>query len=40
MANFQEVSVKLKNTQLSKLKCVVTNKTGAILRLNKKFKDE
>ena len=40
MANFQEVSVKLKNTQLNKLKCVVANKTGAILRLNKKFEDE
>ena len=40
MANFQEVRVKLKNTQLNKLKCVETNKRGTILRLNEKFEDE
>ena len=40
MANFQEVRVKLKNTQLNKLKYVATNKRGTILRLNEKFEDE
>ena len=41
MANYQEVKVKLTNTQLNKLKSAVKNKTGTILRLNKKnFEDE
>ena len=41
MANYQEARAKLTNTQLNKLKSVEKNKTGTILRLNKKkFKDE
>ena len=41
MANYQEVKVKLTNTQLNKLKSAVKNKTGTILRLNQKnFEDE
>ena len=41
MANYQEASVKLTNTQLNKLKSAAKNKTGTILRLNKKnFEDE
>ena len=36
MANYQEARVKLTNTQLNKLKSAVKNKTGTILRLNKK----
>ena len=41
MANYQETRVKLTNTQLSKLRSAVKNKTGTILRLNKKnFEDE
>ena len=41
MTNYQEARVKLTNTQLSKLKSATKNKTGAILRLNKKnFDDE
>ena len=41
MANYQEVRVKLTNTQLNKLKSAAQNKTGTILRLNKKnFEDE
>ena len=41
MANYQEARVKLTNTQLKKLKSTVKNKTGKILRLNKKnFEDE
>ena len=36
MANYQEVRVKLTNMQLNKLKSAVKNKTGTILRLNKK----
>ena len=41
MANYQEAKVKLTNTQLKKLKSTVKNKTGKILRLNKKnFEDE
>ena len=41
MANYQEVRVKLTNTQLNKLKSAAKNKTGTILRLNKKnFEDE
>ena len=37
MANYQEVRVKQTNTQLNKLKYAVKNKTGTILRLNKKM---
>ena len=41
MVNYQEAKVKLTNTQLNKLKSATTNKTGTILRLNKKnFEDE
>ena len=41
MANYQEVRVKLTNIQLNKLKSSAKNKTGTILRLNKKnFEDE
>ena len=41
MVNYQEVKVKLTNTQLNKLKLGAQNKTRAILRLNKKnFEDE
>ena len=41
MANYQETRVKLTNTQLNKLKPAARNKTGTILRLNKKnFEDE
>ena len=41
MANYQEARIKLTNTQLNKLKSAVKNKTGIILRLNKKnFEDE
>ena len=41
MANYQEARVKLTNTLLNKLKSVPKNKTGTILRLNKKnFEDE
>ena len=41
MANYQEVRVKLTNTQLKKLKPAPKNTTGTILRLNKKnFEDE
>ena len=41
MANCQEARVKLTNTQLSKLKSTVKNKTGTILRISKKnFEDE
>ena len=36
MTNYQEVRVKLINTQLNKLKSEAKNKTGTILRLNKK----
>ena len=40
-ANCQEVEVKLTKTQLNKLKSAAKNKTGTILRLNKKnFEDE
>ena len=35
MANYQEVRVKLTNTQLNKLKSAAKNRTGTILRLNK-----
>ena len=41
MANYQKARVKLTNTQLNKLKSAAKNKTGTILRLNKKkFEDE
>ena len=41
MENCQEARVKLANTQLNKLKPAAKNKTGKILRLNKKnFEDE
>ena len=41
MANYQEARVKLINTQLTKLKSAEKNKTGTILRLNKKnFENE
>ena len=41
MANYQEARVQLTNTQLNKLKFPAKNKTGTILRLNKKnFEDE
>ena len=36
MANYQEARVKLTNTQWNKLKSAAKNKTGTILRLNKK----
>ena len=41
MANYQEVRVKLVNTQLNKSKPAAKNKTRTILRLNKKnFQDK
>ena len=41
MANYQEARNKLANTQLKNLKYSAKNKTGTILRLNKKnFEDE
>ena len=41
MVNYQEARVKLTNTQLTKLKSAAKNKTGTILRINKKnFQDE
>ena len=41
MVNYQEAKVKLTNKQLNKLKSAAKNKTGTILRLNKKnFEDE
>ena len=36
MASYQEVRVKLTNTQLNKLKSASKNKTRTILRINKK----
>ena len=36
MENYREARVKLTNTQLNKLKSAAKNKTGKILRLNKK----
>ena len=36
MANYQEARVKLTNSQLNKLKPAAKNKSGTILRLNKK----
>ena len=41
MASYEEAEVKLTNTQLNKLKSAAKNKTGKILRINKKnFRDE
>ena len=41
MPNYQEARVKLKNTQLNKLKSAAKNKTGTTLRITqKKFQDE
>ena len=41
MANYQQGKVKLTNTQLNKLRSAAKNRTGTILRLNKKnFEDE
>ena len=41
MANYQEVRIKLTNTQLNKLKSAAKNKTGTTLRLSKRnFEDE
>ena len=41
MVNYQEAKLKLTNTQLNKLKFAAKNKTGTILRINKKhFEDE
>ena len=41
MVSYQEARLKLKNTQLNKLKSAAKNRIGAILRLNKKtFEDE
>ena len=41
MANYQEMRVKLKNTQLNKLKSAAKSKKGTILRLNNKnFENE
>ena len=37
MANYQEVRVKLTNTQLNKFKSAAKIKTGTILRLNQKI---
>ena len=40
MANYQEVRIKLTNTQLNKLKSAAKNKTGTTLRLSKRnFED-
>ena len=39
MLNYQEVWVKLTNTQLNKLKSAAKNKTQTVLRLNKKNGD-
>ena len=41
MENYKEARVKLTNTQVKKLKSAAKNKTGTILRINKKnFQDE
>ena len=41
MANYQIARVELKNTQSNKLSSAAKNKTGTILRINKKkFEDE
>ena len=40
-ANYQEARVKLTSTRLNKLKSAAKNKTGTMLRLNKKnYQDE
>ena len=39
MLNYQEVWVKLTNTQLNKLKSAAKKKTQTVLRLNKKNVD-
>ena len=40
MANYQETRVKVRDTQLNKLKYAAKNKTGTKIRLNKKnFQD-
>ena len=36
MANYEEVSVKLTNTQLKKIESEAKNKTGTTLRITKK----
>ena len=36
MANYQEARVKVRDTQLNKLKYAAKNKTGTKIRLNKK----
>ena len=36
MTNYQEARVKLRNAQVNKSKSAANNKTGTILRLNKK----
>ena len=41
MANYEEVRIKLANTQLNKLKSAAKNKTGITLKAaSKKFQDE
>ena len=41
MTNYEEVRVKLTNTQSNKLKSTAKNKTGTMLRVSKKnFEDE
>ena len=41
MPNYHEARVKLTNAQLNKLRSAAKNKTGTILRINKKkFQDE
>ena len=41
MVNYEEITVKLTNTQLNKLRFTVKNKTETILRITKKnFQDE
>ena len=40
MENYQNARVKLTNTELNKLKSAAKNRTGTILRLNKKIFDD
>ena len=40
MTNYQEARVKLTNTQLNELKSAAKNKTGTIIRLNKKKSED
>ena len=41
MVNYEEITVKLTNTQLNKFRFAVKNKTETILRITKKnFQDE